>query len=101
MPECGLWEVPVSVSPVLRLPMVGTFVLGTGGALLLREARERRYLHLELHGLDLADADSDGYDAALRRVQPELRTPLTERLEKLRGLLTARGGVVSIGGAFP
>lgn len=101
MPECGLWEVPVSVSPVLRLPMVGTFVLGTGGALLLREARERRYLHLELHALDLADAEADGYDAALRRLQPELRTPLTDRLEKLRGLLTARGGVVSIGGAFP
>jgi len=100
MPGCGLWEVPVSVSPVLRLPMVGTFVLGAGGALLMREARERRYLHLELHGLDLADERGDGYDAALRRVQPELRTPLTARLERLRGLITARGPTASIGGVF-
>ena len=98
MPGCGMWEVPVSVSPVLRMPMVGTFVLGAGGGLLLREARERKYLHLELHGLDLADAD--GYDPALRRLQPELRTPLGSRLEKLRGLITARGSAVSIGGVF-
>lgn len=100
MPGCGMWEVPVSVSPVLRVPMVGTFVLGAAGALLLREARERRYLHLELHGLDLADEESDGYDLALRRLQPELRTPLASRLDRLRGLITARGSAVSIGGVF-
>lgn len=99
MPGPGLWEVPVSVSSVLRLPMVGTFVLGSGGAL-LGEARARKYLHLELHGLDLADADGDGYDPALRRVQPELRTPLKVRLERLRGLITGRGASVGIGGVF-
>lgn len=100
MADCGLWEVPVSVSPVLRLPMVGTFVLGKRGALLRREAETCRYLHLELHGIDLADADEDGYDAALRRRQPELRGALAERLARLRGLLTARRGATSIGGAF-
>ena len=100
MADCGLWEVPVSVSPVLRLPMVGTFVLGKRGVLLRREAEARRYLHLELHGIDLADADSDGYDGALRRRQPELRGTLAERLARLKGLLTARGGASSIGGAF-
>jgi peptidoglycan-N-acetylglucosamine deacetylase len=99
MPECGLWEVPVSVSPVLRLPMVGTFVIG-GRGLLLREATERRYLHLELHGIDLADPASDGYDPALRKRQPELKVPLAVRLGRLRGLLTARGTGTSIGGAF-
>jgi len=100
MADCGLWEVPVSVSPVLRLPMVGTFVLGKRGALLRREAESRRYLHLELHGIDLADAEADGYDGALRRRQPELRGTLAERLAQLKGLLTARGGASSIGGAF-
>ena len=99
MPECGLWEVPVSVSPVLRLPMVGTFVIG-GRALLLREAETRRYLHLELHGIDLADPDADGYDPVLRKRQPELRVPLQLRLDRLRRLLTARGTGTSIGGAF-
>mgnify|MGYP001156535827 CR=1 FL=1 len=100
MADCGLWKVPVSVSPVLRLPMVGTFVLGKRGVLLRREAEACRYLHLELHGIDLADADADGYDPALRRRQPELREPLAQRLARLRGLLTARGGASSIGGAF-
>jgi hypothetical protein len=100
MADCGLWEVPVSVSPVLRLPMVGTFVLGKRGALLRREAEARRYLHLELHGIDLADVEVDGYDGALRRRQPELRGSLAERLARLKGLLTARGGASSIGGAF-
>lgn len=100
MADCGLWEVPVSVSPVLRLPMVGTFVLGKRGALLRREAEARRYLHLELHGIDLADPEADGYDGALRRRQPELRGTLAERLAQLKGLLTARGGASSIGGAF-
>ena len=28
LPELGLWEVPISVSQVLRLPLIGTFVLG-------------------------------------------------------------------------
>ena len=100
MASCGLWEVPVSVSPVLRLPMVGTFVLGKRSVLLRREAEACRSLHLELHGIDLADADADGYDPALRRRQPELREPLAQRLARLRGLLTARGGASSIGGAF-
>jgi hypothetical protein len=82
MPGCGMWEVPVSVSPVLRCRWSGRSCWGRAGALLLREARERRYLHLELHGLDLADAEADGYDPALRRLQPELRTPLASRLEQ-------------------
>ena len=99
MAQCGLWEVPVSVSSLLRLPMVGTFVLGAR-ALLRREAESCRYLHLELHGIDLADEAADGYDAALRRRQPELRTPLVDRLGRLRALLRARGGAASIGGAF-
>ena len=97
MADCGLWEVPVSVSPVLRLPMVGTFVLG-GHALLLREATTRRYLHLELHGIDLADPAEA--DPRLVKLQPELRTSLETRLSRLRGLLTARQGASSIGGAF-
>ena len=99
MADCGLWEVPVSVSPVLRLPMVGTFVIG-GRALLLREAETRPYLHLELHGIDLADPETDGYDPRLRKRQPELRVPLKLRLDRLRRLLTARGTGTSIGGAF-
>ena len=98
MADCGLWEVPVSVSSLLRLPMVGTFVLG-GRGVLLREATTRPYLHLELHGLDLVAAD-EVTDAELLKRAPELRTPLATRVERLRGLLKARQGATSIGGAF-
>ncbi|HEY0135917.1 MAG TPA: polysaccharide deacetylase family protein [Nannocystis sp.] len=98
MADCGLWEVPVSVSSLLRLPMVGTFVLG-GRGVLLREATTTRYLHLELHGLDLVDAN-EVTDAALVSKAPELKTPLETRLARLRGLLKARQGATSIGGAF-
>src|SRR5690606_13197880 len=96
--EVGMWEVPISVSPLLRLPMVGTFVLG--GGLLYREALRTPSLHLELHALDLADPDSDPIDPALRARQPELKTPLDRRLGRLRELIRARGGATSIAGAF-
>lgn len=96
--EVGMWEVPISVSPLLRLPMVGTFVLRGGP--LYREALRTPSLHLELHALDLADADSDPIDPALKKRQPELRTPLDQRLARLRELLKRRGGATSIGGAF-
>lgn len=96
--EAGMWEVPISVSALLRLPMVGTFVLRGGP--LYREALRTESLHLELHALDLADPDSDPIDPALRARQPELRTPLDRRLTRLRELITARGGATSIAGAF-
>lgn len=98
MPEVGMWEVPISVSPALRLPMVGTFVLRGGH--LLREATHLPSLHLELHGLDLVDPENDPVSPELKARQPELRSPLEERLERLRGLLKARGGATSIASAF-
>lgn len=96
--EVGLWEVPISVSSLLRLPMVGTFVLRGGP--LYREALRAPSLHLELHALDLADPDEDPIDARLRKRQPELRVPLARRLERLRELITRRGGATSIAAAF-
>ncbi|HEY8380296.1 MAG TPA: polysaccharide deacetylase family protein [Nannocystis sp.] len=96
--EVGLWEMPISVSPLLRLPMVGTFVLRGGP--LFREALRTPALHLELHALDLADPDDDPIDPALRRRQPELRVPLEQRLARLRELITARGGGSPIASAF-
>ncbi len=100
MPSVGLWEVPVSVSPGLRLPMVGTFVL-SGPRALTAQAAVRRFLHLELHGIDLADPGSDtghgdGFVPALRKRQPELKVPLEVRRQRLKELLLVRGGCTSI-----
>ncbi|MCA9635912.1 MAG: hypothetical protein KC420_07780, partial [Myxococcales bacterium] len=96
--DFGLWEVPISVAPRLRMPMVGTFVLASDRA--AASAAELDYLHLELHALDLADPDLDGFDPALVRRQPELRTPLSARRERLRRILVERGGSATIAGAF-
>jgi hypothetical protein len=108
LPEVGLWEVPISVSNLLRLPLIGTFLLPDApplltrvqGDALRREAATVRHLHLELHAIDLADADADGLDAKLVGKQRELETPLQQRLERLVKLLEARGGAVPIARAM-
>jgi peptidoglycan-N-acetylglucosamine deacetylase len=95
----GIWEVPISVSPRLRLPLTGTLLLAGPEPLAfgLREgAVKQSYFNLELHGLDLADSGGkhnpgDGYAPELLTLQPELRIPLSLRLERLRALLRARG----------
>jgi peptidoglycan/xylan/chitin deacetylase (PgdA/CDA1 family) len=95
----GLWEIPMSVSRYLRLPLIGTMLLAGPEPLAnsLRAAAAREsYFHLELHGLDLADSGrkgfpGDGYAPELLALQPELRVPLPLRLDRLRGLLRSRG----------
>jgi peptidoglycan/xylan/chitin deacetylase (PgdA/CDA1 family) len=97
--KLGLWEVPMSVSPYLRLPMIGTTLLAGPEPLadrLRNVAVKQCYFHLELHGLDLADSGAnecsgDGYVPELKALQPELRPPLQVRLERLRALLRTRG----------
>jgi len=96
--KVGLWEVPISVLPGLRLPMVGTFVLGSERA--TRAASALSYLHLELHALDLADPETDGFDPELVRRQPELKTPLEVRRERLKRLLCERGGAATLAGVL-
>jgi hypothetical protein len=94
----------MSVSPYLRLPLIGTVLLAGPEPLATRlrqAAIGQRYFHLELHGIDLADAGDDGstgdgYAPELKALQPELRVPLKLRLERLRQLLQARGDATSI-----
>lgn len=108
LPEVGLWEVPISVSSLLRLPLIGTFLLPDAppmmtrlqGRALRREAAQATHLHLELHAIDLADAEADGVDPAVVKAQRELQTPLERRLERLAELLKARGGGTPIAGAM-
>jgi len=102
--DFGLWEIPMSVSRYLRLPLIGTMLLAGPEPLAnsLRAAAAREpYFHLELHGLDLADSGGngspgDGYAPELLALQPELRVPLSVRLDRLRALLTTRGTTTSI-----
>ena len=47
------------------------------------------FFNLELHGIDLADADADGMPAALVARQPDLRRPLAHKLAALDDTLAA------------
>ena len=92
----GLVELPIGVTRGPRLPYIGTSVAlaGPRGADLLSRAMVGRPLvNLELHGIDLADADEDGLEA-LRPHQPDLRRSAAEKEPALRaavGRLRAAG----------
>lgn len=103
MSELGLWEVPMSVSRFARLPLIGTTLLAGPDALSARlrnEAAARSSLVLELHGLDLADPETDGLARELVSKEPVLAVPLETRRERLRTLLVARGGGGTIRGGL-
>lgn len=91
-------ELPVQVTPVLRLPVIGTFI-GLAGALgarlLARSLAREPLVNLELHGIDFLGVE-DGL-AALAPHQPELRRPLAARLEALAAFVEA---VRASGAAF-
>jgi peptidoglycan-N-acetylglucosamine deacetylase len=76
----GMLEVPIQVTPWLRLPFIGTTLTGLGPALARRLARGLigvELINLELHGIDLLDAD-DGL-AALAAPQPDVRLSLERK----------------------
>jgi len=78
-------ELPIGVTPTLRLPYIGTSLLATGvsGARLLsNQMSARPFVNLELHGIDLLDA-TDGLDG-LAKHQPDLRIPVENKRRTLR-----------------
>lgn len=87
-------ELPVTVTPLLRLHVIGTTLVLAPEWLrqrLVASALRTRHFNLELHGIDLADAATDGLSPALVRRQPDLRVPLDGKLAALdRSLSQAR-----------
>jgi len=84
-------ELPVTVTPVLRLHVIGTTLVLAPEWLrrrLVASALSTTHFNLELHGIDLADAESDGISPSLVRRQPDLRVPLERKLAALDGSLT-------------
>jgi hypothetical protein len=71
----GLLELPISVVGPARLPFIGTSLVLAGktlAAALARQASSMGFVNLELHGIDFADAETDGL-GYLKRFQPDLR----------------------------
>ena len=88
--QSPLVELPVAVAPGVRMPVIGTSLVLAPTyvrAQLLELMRRRRFFNLELHGIDLADADADGIPAELVAKQPDLRRSLDEKLRALEATL--------------
>jgi hypothetical protein len=75
-------ELPIGVTPRARVPVIGTNLILAPTSLRARwlDAMERRpFFNLELHGIDLCDADEDGIPLELVTRQPDLRRPLKDK----------------------
>ena len=88
----GIVELPIAVTRVARLPVIGTSLTLAPAWLrkrMLASALREPLFNLELHGIDLCDAGADAIPAELVARQPDLRQPLAHKLEVLEQTLAA------------
>jgi hypothetical protein len=88
--QSSVVELPISVTPGLRLPAIGTLLLSGPDAVrvsVLEQMRARRFFNFELHGIDLLDAEADGIPSELVARQPDLRRPLVGKVRALAATL--------------
>jgi hypothetical protein len=85
----GLLQLPVSVTPKLRLPFIGTSLALMGETVAKTMAysiAQQPFVNLELHGIDALDR-RDGLDH-LAKIQPDLRIPWEQKLRTLEAVLS-------------
>jgi hypothetical protein len=83
-------ELPVAVTPWLRIPAIGTSLIVAPAAIrgrIVAAMAGREFWNFELHGIDFADAEKDGIPGELVARQPDLRVPIAEKLARLEQLL--------------
>jgi hypothetical protein len=88
--QASLVELPIAVTPGLRVPAIGTSLLLAPAwlrARWLEAMKRRRFFNFEMHGIDLADADQDGIPGELVARQPDLRAPLQHKLRAFEATL--------------
>ena len=88
--QAPLVELPVAVTPWLRIPAIGTSLLVAPAALrrrIVAQMARRAFWNFELHGIDFADAELDGIPGELVARQPDLRLPIADKLARLGALL--------------
>jgi peptidoglycan-N-acetylglucosamine deacetylase len=88
----GMLEFPIGVTRDWsgRLPYIGTYVAlagRTGARALTRLMSGRSLVNLELHGIDAADAESDGLQALQVPQQPDLQRSARFKLDSLESAL--------------
>jgi hypothetical protein len=80
----GLLELPIQVTPRLRLPVIGLSLLMAGprlGRWLVRSCASQPFVNLELHGIDFLEPRDGIEDVAV--AQPDVRLALDRKLEVL------------------
>jgi hypothetical protein len=93
-------ELPIAVTPRLRLPVIGTSLITAPNWLrrqIVGAALRQNFFNLELHGIDLADAIADEIPAALIARQPDLRRTLQA---KRAALATTLAEITAAGATF-
>ncbi len=89
--QAPLVELPISVTPHLRVPAIGTSLLVAPALVrdrILAAMAPRPVFNFELHGIDFADAAQDGIPGELIARQPDLRLPASEKVARLEAILT-------------
>jgi peptidoglycan/xylan/chitin deacetylase (PgdA/CDA1 family) len=84
-----LLELPMSVTPFLRIPFYGTLLTLAPWTVVQRAYRalaRGSFLSLELHAVDVLDAE-DGIPEALVRAQRDFRVPRAEKERRLSRVL--------------
>jgi peptidoglycan-N-acetylglucosamine deacetylase len=88
--QSPLVELPIAVTPGLRVPAIGTSLVVAPTplrAMALDAMRRRPFFNLEMHGIDLCDADLDGIPSELVARQPDLRASLVHKQRALEATL--------------
>jgi hypothetical protein len=93
--QATLVELPISTTPRLRMPAIGSWAPYVSlllaptavRARLLESMRARSFFNLELHGIDLIGAEEDGIPAELVARQPDLRVSLMHKQRALEATL--------------
>ncbi len=88
--DLDIVELPMAVTRWLRLPVIGTSLITAPEWMrsrMVAAALREPFFNLELHGIDLCDADADRIPAELIARQPDLRRPLSSKLAALDATL--------------
>ena len=88
--DAEIVELPIAVTSRTRTPVIGTNLLLAPAWLRkhwLASMAQREFFNLEMHGIDLCDADEDGMPADLVARQPDLRVSAAKKIERLGEIL--------------
>jgi peptidoglycan/xylan/chitin deacetylase (PgdA/CDA1 family) len=89
--QLDIVELPVAVTRWMRWPVFGTSLITAPEWMrkrMVAAALSEPFFNLELHGIDLCDADDDRIPAELVARQPDLRRPLSVKLAALDATLS-------------